>query len=275
MTTVDSHQHYWQLSRFDYGWIPPDSQALNQDRLPADLHPQMQAAGIDRSVLVHAANTPAEIPWLLSLCDEYPYIAGIVGYINPADRNAVETIHSCARDGRFKGVRLHLPFDSQDRELIDGGLRALAAHNLECDLLLGSHELPQALNLAKANPDLMFVLDHLAGSRIAQGDELAFASALQPFAPLSNTVMKVSGYLTASGDIPIATISSSLQPYLDVALDVFGPGRLMFGSDWPVCTQRGSYADAVNTLRLLTQALDPDEQAAIWGDTAARVYHLG
>ena len=88
MTTVDSHQHYWQLDRFDYSWIPADNQALHQNRLPEDLRPQMNAAGIERSVVVHAANTADEIPWLFSLCDQFPYIAGVVGYLDLASRYA-------------------------------------------------------------------------------------------------------------------------------------------------------------------------------------------
>lgn len=106
------------------------------------------------------------------------------------------------------------------------------------------------------------------------GSDLDFAAALRPFATLTNTAMKVSGYLTSTGDTPLPTIPGALQPYLDAALDIFGPDRLLFGSDWPVCTQRGTYADAVSALRTLTLALSPSEQAAIWGNTATRVYHL-
>jgi L-fuconolactonase len=274
MNTVDSHQHYWQLDRFDYSWIPSENHVLHQDRFPADLRPQMNTAGIERSVVVQAANTSDEIPWLFGLCDQHPYIAGVVGYVDLAARSAATAIHSFARDQRFKGVRLHLPFDPRDRALIDDSLRALATRNLACDLLLSPASLQQAINLAYTYPDLVFVLDHLAGARIVPGVDLDFASVLQPFASLTNTVMKVSGYLTSAGGAPLQAISRTLQPYLDAALDIFGPHRLMFGSDWPVCTQQGAYADAVNTLHTLTLALSSDEQAAIWGDTATRVYRL-
>jgi L-fuconolactonase len=274
MNTVDSHQHYWQLSRFDYSWVPPANQALHQDRLPADLQPQMNMAGIERAVVVHAANTADEIPWLFSLSDQYPYIAGVVGYLDLAARDAPAMIDRFAQDPRFKGVRLHLPLAQDSRPQIDEALRALSRQNLSCDLLLSATHLEQAFELVTAHPDLVFVLDHFAGIHISAGDELAFASELQPFATRTNCVMKVSGYLTAAGEAPVPTLPRTLQPYLDVALDIFGPDRLMFGSDWPVCTQRGSYADAVTTLHILALALSPDEQAAIWGNTAARVYRL-
>jgi L-fuconolactonase len=274
MTTIDSHQHYWQLDRFDYSWIPSDNQALHQDRLPADLRPQMNAAGIERSVVVHAANTADEIPWLFSLCDQHPYIAGVVGYLDLTARNASVAIKGFARDRRFKGVRLHLPFAPRDKALIDDSLRALATAGLTCDVLLSPANLPQAIDLATSHPDLTFVLNHFAGTRITPVGDLDFATALRPIAALTNTVMKVSGYLTSTGDVPLPTIPGALQPYLDAALDLFGPDRLLFGSDWPVCTQRGAYADAVGTLRTLTLALSPSEQAAIWGNTAIRVYHL-
>lgn len=274
MTTVDSHQHYWQLDRFDYSWIPSDNQALHQNRLPTDLRPQMNASGIERSVVVHAANTADEIPWLFSLCDEQPYIAGVVGYLNLATRNTSVAIKGFARDPRFKGVRLHLPFAPRDRALLDDSLRVLAGLGLTCDLLLSHANLPQAIDLATSHPELVFVLNHFAGARITPGNDLNFAVALQPFAALTNTAMKVSGYLTSTGDVPLPTIPGTLQLYLDAALEIFGPDRLLFGSDWPVCTQRGSYADAVGTLRTLTRSLSPSEQAAIWGNTAIRVYHL-
>jgi L-fuconolactonase len=150
----------------------------------------------------------------------------------------------------------------------------LSAKHLTLDLLLGPAQLNEAVDLVSSHPDVQFVLDHFAGVRITPGKDLEFASSLQPFAALSNAAMKVSGYLTLAAEAPLPTLSRTLQPYLDAALDIFGSDRLLFGSDWSVCTQRGTYADVVGTLRTLTSALSLDEQAAIWGDTATRVYRL-
>lgn len=272
--TVDSHQHYWQLHRFDYGWIDPKNVALHQDRTPADLQPHMHAAGIERSVFVHATNTPAEIEWMLRLCDKYPYIAGVVGWVDLTAPDVGQRLAHFARDQRFKGVRLSLPYDEMNRSALDAGLNALGAHQLACDLL-GDATVPQAFPLVLAHPNVTFVLDHLAGAHITAGGEITFARSLTALARLPNTVMKLSGYLTASAGVPRHDVTRVLQSYVNVALELFGPGRLMFGSDWPVCTMAGTYSNTVDILREITPSLDSAAAQAIWGGTATRTYALG
>ncbi len=276
MLTLDSHQHYWQLERFDYGWIAPGNAALHQDRLPDDVRLHMLNASIERAMLVHATSTADEIPWLLSLCNQYSYIAGVVGHLNMASPGSTAAIGGFARDPRFRGVRMNLPYAPRDSALISTSLQALDRYGLSCDLLVGRTPaaLIQAASLANMHPGVPFILDHLAGIHLTLGGETDFADLLLPFAALPNIALKISGYLTSSDNIPIAMVAGALQPYLDVALNVLGPARLMFGSDWPVCTQRGSYGDTVGILRNLTSSLSTSEKAAIWGGTAERVYRL-
>lgn len=276
MMKIDSHQHYWQLARFDYGWIRPDNAALHQDRMPPDLHPQMQAAGIERAVFVHATGTPDEIPWMLALSDEYPYIAGVVGSLDLAAPDAPARLAEFARDVRFKGVRINVSPGGEDARPLDAGLAALATHGLSCDLLIGDGALPDVQRMVAAHPGVLFVLDHLACRPVSAGGAAAFEQALRPFAHLPNAVMKLSGYLTASArtGVPGEGICAVLSPYVDAGLRIFGAGRLMFGSDWPVCTMAGAYADAVDALEDTTASLSTAEQADIWGGTAASVYRL-
>jgi L-fuconolactonase len=141
-------------------------------------------------------------------------------------------------------------------------------------LLLGSAGLSGALPLIASHLDVTFVLDHFAGAPIVPGGEAEFVSSVTPLAAYPNVAMKLSGYLTASAGVPTGDVPRVLPPYINMALRLFGPGRLMFGSDWPVCTMGGSYANAVGILRALTEALSPDQKVAIWGGTATRVYKL-
>jgi L-fuconolactonase len=276
MTTIDSHQHYWQLKRFDYGWITPDNVACNQDRMPPDLWPQMQAASIERAVFVHAANTPDEIPWMLSLADEYPYIAGVVGSLNLAVPYELQRLAGFVHEPRFKGVRIQVPTLPAQEGALAEAMALLAPRRLACDLLIGAGALPEVARMAKAHPNVTYVLDHLACQPVSADGAPAFAAAIRPFAPLPNTVMKLSGYLTASarGGVPRDAVAAVLRSYVDAGLEVFGADRLLFGSDWPVCTMAGTYAEAVGALRTVTASLSAAEQAGIWGGTAARVYHL-
>jgi L-fuconolactonase len=275
MIRVDSHQHYWQLDRFDYSWIQADNTALHQDRMPDDLHLQMQVAGIDRAVLVQAASTVDEIPWLLHLCDEHPYIAAVVGGIDLASHNADVALTGFSRHPCFKGVRLQLQVAVRHPRGLVNGLNALQRHNLTCDMLLSNHFLPQAIELITSHPGVTFILNHLAGVRATLGGEAVFASSLEPLKHLPNAVMKLSGYLSST-NVPVTAMAQTLAPYIEVAIDTLGTQRLMYGSDWPVCTQAGSYLDTVDVMRSVMQSLglSETEKADIWGGTAARVYQI-
>ena len=275
MIRVDSHQHYWQLNRFDYSWIQPGNAPLHKDRLPEDLHPHMLASGIDRAVLVQAAGTVDEIPWLLRLSDDNAYIAGVVGWIDLTSRNVAVALAGFGRHPRFRGIRINLPVAPRSRAALDEGLHALARHDLSCDLLLSTAVLPQAIDLIAAHPDVTFVLDHLAGVRPTLAGQDAFTLALQPLAGLPNVAMKLSGYLTAAS-VPVNAMVQTWLPYVEIALEILGSQRLMYGSDWPVCTQAGSYNDTVQVLQGIMSALDLSlaSQSDIWGETATSVYRL-
>lgn len=274
LLNIDSHQHYWRLNQFDYAWLSPENATLYQDRLPEHLRPQMNAAGIDRAVIIQAAATPEEIPWMLALCDEHPYLAGVVGFVDLTTRHVLAALQGFTRHPAFKGVRVNLPFHPGKRQAMDTGLRALASCRLSCDLLVRSSAMTQAIDLIVSHPDVTFIIDHMAGTPITLGGDSQFEQAIQPLARCTNTYMKVSGYMTAAGNVPRVSLAQTLRDYVVASLNVLGPGRLMFGSDWPVCTQAGEYHDAVKILRDATASLNTDEQEAIWSGTAARAYQL-
>lgn len=268
---IDAHQHYWQIGNFAYAWLTANMPQLYHDRLPADLTPQLAANGIDATVVVQADNSVEEARWLLELAAQEPTIAGVVGWADLGAPAIEEQLAELARSSYFKGIRPTLPPDT-DWSALDRGFRALATRGLTCDLLCRPPDLPRWHTLVAAYPDVRFVLDHLAGQRIVSGEAGGWRNALAPLAAHENVAMKVSGFL-ASRD-PQGAEEPPLGPYLEVALDLFGADRLLFGSDWPVCTCGGEYADAVRTLTACTDALSPTEQAAIWGGAVRRIYSL-
>jgi L-fuconolactonase len=277
---IDAHQHFWQYTVEDYGWIGPDMAVLKQDRLPPDLAPLLQAASVDGTVAVQARQTLEETRWLLDLADQYEFIRGVVGWVDlcsPGLRSQLEQF-SAHPDGRhapaLAGVRHVLQDEPDDQFMLRDdflrGIAALVEFDLTYDLLIFPRHLPVACELVKRFPDQPFVLDHIAKPLIKDGVLEPWATDIVRLAAYPNVVCKISGMVTEAdwqGWKP-----SSFQPYLDVVLEAFGPGRLMFGSDWPVCTLAGTYGRVAGLVAAYTQQLSADEQAAIWGETARQFY---
>ncbi|MCS7061758.1 MAG: amidohydrolase family protein [Anaerolineae bacterium] len=266
---LDAHQHYWQLSRFNYDWIAPDNSVLRQDYMPADLWPAMRAAGVQAGVVVQAHNSVDEARWLLELTDHNTHLSGVVGWVDLAALDAPATLADLARHPRFKGVRAQ---PTGDLCAFERALDALADLGLTCDLLIGPDYIESVVALARSHPRIVFVLDHFAGFRLAPGAHEGWRRQVQPLADLPNVVLKVSGYLTAAEPRPLQT--ETLRAWVEVAVEVFGAGRLMYGSDWPVCLQAGPYADTVRLVHEATASLDPLARESLHAGTAARVYRL-
>lgn len=266
---IDTHQHNWHIDRFPYSWIKPDS-PLHRDYLPAGAAPLMASAGVTGCVLVEGgAGSPDELSWLLKLADSEAQVLGVVGQIDLA-RDIGPVLDALPAEQRrwLCGVRIGA---SAGWETQNPGLRALTAHSLTCDLLVRA-DLATVDALITAHPDTTFILDHFAGARIAADGYHDWRAGLAPIAAKSNTVMKLSGHLTAAVAMPLDP--EVLRPYVDIALELFGPARLLYGSDWPVCTRGGSYADTITPLRSALADLSDDEQAEIWANTAKRVYGI-
>jgi L-fuconolactonase len=234
----------------------------------------MQAAGVDACVLVEAgANHPDELHWFLELAAQHEHIAGVVGYIDlKSDVPAVlATIKPAHRD-YLKGVRIGVTDPAVDFAPLRNGLRTLAENHLTCDLLIRNRTLASVAALAAAHPGLTFILDHFAGAAITNDGAASWRAELEPVAALPNTVMKVSGYLTAADPRP--PTAEMLRPWFDIALELFGSQRLMYGSDWPVCLIGDSYQASVDLLKQLTGGLTTTEQADIESRTATKTYQL-
>ncbi|MET8540312.1 amidohydrolase family protein [Kitasatospora sp. NPDC004799] len=277
---VDAHHHVWELGRRPQTWLDgPESAAIRRDFGMADLAPHARAAGIDRTVLVQVLPDPAETREFLALAAAEPLIAGVVGWADLTDPGAADTL-ARLRQGpggeRLVGVR-HLVQGEADpawlaRPDVRRGLRAVGAAGLCYDLLVLPHQLPAAIGAVRALPDQPFVLDHLAKPPIARGDLEPWAGRLRQLAREPNVYCKLSGLVTeARRD---GWTVADLRPYAETALAAFGPERVMFGSDWPVCLPAASYQQVVEAADRLTSGLGPHERALVFGATAARVYRL-
>ena len=277
---IDSHQHFWRYSEAEYPWIGAGMERIARDFLPADLAAVAKPQCVGGSVAVQARQSLVESRWLLELADADPFVRGVVGWVDLRDPDVVRQLEPLAAHPRFVGVR-HVVQDEPDNRFLIGeafvrGLKQLRRFDLTYDLLLYPEQLPAAVELVGMLPEQPFVLDHLAKPRIAQGAAWSgFAGwrrDIEALAAHDNVMCKVSGMVTEAawrGWKP-----ADFVPSLDVVLTAFGPERLMFGSDWPVCLVAAEYADVVGIVRDYFGRATVDEQAGIFGDTVTRFYGL-
>jgi len=273
---IDAHQHFWRYSPQEYGWIGPDMAVLQQDRLPAHLAPLLAASGIDGTVAVQARQTLAETQWLLHLADQHSFIKGVVGWVNLRSPDLHAQLERFSNHPKFCGVR-HVVQDEPDDQLMlrddfQRGIAALAEFGLTYDLLILPCHLPVANELVNRFPNQSFVLDHIAKPLINDGALEPWATDIGQLAALPNVWCKVSGLITEANwqNWQVA----DFWPYLDVVFEAFGPQRIMFGSDWPVCTLAGSYEQVFGLVAEYVGQLSTDELTAILGETARRFYGL-
>ncbi|WP_329295456.1 amidohydrolase family protein [Streptomyces pseudovenezuelae] len=278
MTVVDAHHHVWDLSVRDQDWIASDS-PLRRNFTLADLAPEAAAAGVDRTVLVQTVTVPEETPEFLALAAGHELVAGVVGWTDltrPDIADELARLRSLPGGTRLKGIRHQVQGEPDPgwllRPDVRRGLTAVADAGLVYDLVVLPHQLPACVKAAESLPQLTFVLDHLGKPPIASGSPEPWATDVRALAALPNTVCKLSGMVTEA-DLATWTIDD-LRPYADTVLDAFGPDRLMFGSDWPVCTLGATYGETMSVTKELTAGLGASERADVLGGTATRTYGL-
>ena len=278
MLKIDAHHHFWQLSQpFDYRWLDaPENAPIRRDFLPEDLAPLLKSRGIDRSIFVQTQHDPAENRWVLELAETHEFLAGVVGWVDLASPDCERQLLEFAGHPKFVGVR-HVVQDEPDDDFLVRadvlrGLGVLERHGVPFDLLLHVRHLRHVPVLARRFPDLSMVIDHLAKPGI-KGHKLAdWVGDFRAAAGCANVMCKLSGMITEA-DWRIWT-PEDLKPYVQIALDAFGPDRLMYGSDWPVCELAGSYAKTYDALFEALGPIGDAEESAIYGRTAARFYRL-
>jgi L-fuconolactonase len=270
---IDAHQHFWSLSRGDYGWLTPALGEIHRDFGPDDLRPLLAAHAIDRTILVQAAPTEAETRFLLGGAARTDFVAGVVGWTDFEASDVAQRIAELAADPLLVGLRPMVHDIADDdwltRPGLDPAFVALTGQGLVFDALLKPRHLAPMLCRLERNPGLIAVIDHAAKPDLAGGDLTAWRDGIAMLARRRNVVCKLSGLVTEAGpDWAIAT----LEPVFAHLLACFGPERLIFGSDWPVVTQRASYGGWVETVAALMSPLGEHERDAIMGGNARRVY---
>jgi L-fuconolactonase len=272
---IDSHQHFWQLDPGEYPWIRPEW-PIHRDFGPDDLVPLLDAHGLDGSVLVQARQTALESDWLLGLAEQCPRIKGVVGWVDLLAPGVDQELERLAAHPHFVGVR-HIAQDEPDERFLLRpeflhGVSRLARHGLCYDVLVFERQLPAALEFVRHFPEQRFVLDHVAKPKIAAGEMSPWRERIEELGALPNVACKVSGLVTEANWEHWST--ADLLPYLDVVLEAFGPDRLMYGSDWPVCTLAGDYGRVYSLAETFAERLSPAERAGFFGGVAARWYEL-
>ncbi|HXA58163.1 MAG TPA: amidohydrolase family protein [Streptosporangiaceae bacterium] len=277
---VDAHHHVWDLSVRDQDWISGDALApIRRDFALDDLESEASSAGVGATVLVQTLAVAEETPEFLALAAASPLVAGVVGWVDltaPDVTDAIAALRALPGGEFLVGIR-HLVQAEPDpqwllRPDVTRGLAAVASAGLVYDLLVLPRQIPAAVTAVASLPELTFVLDHLGKPPIVEGELGPWADNIKALAALPNTVCKLSGMVTeAAWD---AWTVQDLRPFAETALDAFGPDRIMFGSDWPVCLLAASYRDVVDAARDLTGSLSPAEQAAVFAGTATRIYRL-
>lgn len=273
---IDSHHHFWKYSPEEYGWIDDNMKRIRRDFLPADLQEEIEAAGIDGVVSVQARQIVEESQALLDFADANAFIQGVVGWVPLIDSDVAESLDRFRANPKFRGVRHVLQGEPDDRYMLredfNRGISLLKDRDLVYDILIFERHLPQTLQFVDRHPDQVFVLDHIAKPRI-QDDMLApWQSRIVELSHRPNVYCKVSGMVTEA-DYEDWT-PEQLKPYFDTVLSAFGPQRVMFGSDWPVCLVACEYQRWVEIVRGWISELSPSEQERVMGGTAVEAYSL-
>ena len=270
---VDAHQHFWDPARGDYGWLKPDN-PIHRVFSTADLRPLLVQAGVDATILVQAAPTPGETDYMLGIARKTPWVLGVVGWIDLLAPDAADEVRRRASDKHFLGVRPMLQ-DLEDpnwirQRALDPVLNAVAAEGLVFDALILPHQIDAIAELAARHPQLSIVLDHGAKPKLGDADAIAaWARELEKLTAAPNVTCKVSGLLT---ELPPGGGRENVIAAIGMLFDRFGPGRLLWGSDWPVLTLAGDYHGWFELAREAVAAKESSVVRAVMGDNALRVY---
>ncbi|RJP27238.1 MAG: amidohydrolase [Candidatus Omnitrophota bacterium] len=273
---IDAHQHFWQYNPDEYGWIDESISVLKKDHLPDDLAILLQAAGIDGTIAVQARQSHEETRWLLRLAKEYPFIRGVVGWVDLCSPIVIDQLEEFSHDPKFLGVRHMLQDEPEDTFMLRPcflyGIEMLQYFDLTYDFVIFPKHLPVAANLAALFPEQPFVLDHIAKPFIKDQKITPWDIHIQKLAACKNVYCKISGIVTEA-DRQHWTMEDFI-PYLDVVFDSFGTERIMIGSDWPVCTVAASYFDVMQIPLNYIKQFSEKEQRDICCENARRFYRF-
>ena len=272
---IDAHHHFWKYNAAEYGWIDETMKVIRRDFLPPNLEKEIRTVGIDGVVSVQARQTLEETRWLLSMAAQQKFIKGVVVWVPLTKRSVREELELFGAEPKLRSVRHVVQAEADGymlRDDFNAGVAALHQFGLAYDILIFERQLPEASRFVDRHANQVFVLDHIAKPRIKENLLDPWRQNITEFARRENVYCKVSGMVTES-DFDTWT-EVQLQPYFETVLEAFGPRRLMFGTDWPVCLVACSYSRWYEIVRRFAAKLSDDEQASLFGTTACRAYGL-
>lgn len=275
MIRIDSHHHLWQYNTEDYGWIPDEMAVLRRDFLPEDLKIEIDKANIDKVITVQARQCLKETDWLLSLAGKYSFIGGITGWLPIQSDNFASILEKYIDFPKLKALRHVVQDEPDDWFLMHpkflNGVKQIMKTRLLYEILIFERQLPAAIDFVNELPDdHILVLDHIAKPLIKKGEKEPWESRLRELAKHENVYCKLSGLVTEA-DLKKWTFSD-LQPYMEIVLEIFGANRVMFGSDWPVCTSATTYSGWVKCVSQAIEHFSENEQNLIMGGNAVKIY---
>jgi L-fuconolactonase len=275
MEKVDSHQHFWNFDPIRDNWITEEMGVIRHDFLPHDLKPLLDANGINSCVAVQADQSEEETDFLLSLAAENDFIKGVVGWVNLCAENIHERLEYYSQFPLLKGFRHILqlePVEFIQKSEFQRGVAALKSYGFTYDILIYPKHLPVTPDLIRRNNEQLFVIDHLAKPDIKNGTIAGWASYLKELAAHENVYCKLSGMVTEADHKHWK--KEDIYPFMDKVFECFGPERLMFGTDWPVCLLAADYSMVNQLVQEYLDNLSVSEQEMIWGKNATSFYNL-
>lgn len=276
MKKIDTHQHYWLYETNDYSWISDDMLELKQDRLPEHIAPCLALHNIDGCIAVQARQCEQENQFLLSLAEKNTQILGVIGWVDLTSSQGERALENWNQYPLMKGYR-HLIQDEVDPDAFflnpnfNRNVDLILNQKKIYEILIHEKNLSSAIQFCKKHDHASLVLDHLGKPNIAKSTPKEWRKKIAPLATQEHVVCKLSGLITEAGENWHA---KQIEPFIDIALEIFGPKRLMFGSDWPVCLLAGKYLQVHQLIEQTIKLLSHNEQADFWAGNAQRTYKL-
>lgn len=273
---IDAHQHFWIYNAERDAWINDDMAAIHRDFMPTDLAPVLRQSSIDGVISVQASQSPEETQLLVDLSTMYAMVKGVVGWVDLQGDNLAVELEEYKKTTIIKGFR-HVIEGEEDPDFLMrpaflSGIKQLTAHGYTYDLLIRPRHYASTLACVKANPEQVFILDHMAKPNIKTGDFDEWAAFITELASFPNVNCKISGLVTEAD-------WKNWKPedfvkYVDHAIASFGKERILYGSDWPVCLVAATYEEWVKLVDSLLVDFTDDEKKAFWGGNAVRIYKV-
>lgn len=272
---IDSHHHFWNYDPVEYNWIDDNMKQIRRDFLPPDLKNELSKTSIEGVISVQARQSIEETEWLLKMAGENSFIKGVTGWLPLIDPMVEKHLEKFSTDNHFKAVRHVLQGEANEYMLeknFNRGIKALRKFDLIYEILINEKQLKSAIKLVDKHPDQIFVLDHIAKPLIKDGIISPWKENIIELSNRANVHCKISGLVTEADYKSWTT--ENLSPYIDVVLEAFGPERLLFGSDWPVCEVACKYSNWVDLVKSYISILSKDESEMIMGENAIKLYNL-